>query len=203
MVKIMSETALAAGIRRIEALVADEAFEYFNGLEEKFKRLAGSLKCPVTEVEETVNKMAVHFKEAEKENTGLKRQLASIKAKTLVDKAVEAGQFKLIVASLDGITEDDIRGVCDILLDRIKSGVVIISSKIDPKVIFAGKASDDAVAAGVHVGKLIGEVAKLCGGGGGGKPNMAMAGGKNPDAAAEALEKALNALKTILTPKSA
>lgn len=199
--KILSETALAAGVRRIEALAADEAFNYLKEIEEKMKNISAALKCPVVEVEEAVNKMQAAFRGAEKENAALKRQLATIKAKTLVDNAHVIGNFKVIVSTLDGLSDEDLRGVCDILVERVKSGVVILSSKADPKVIFAGKASDDAVKAGVHVGKLIGEVAKICGGGGGGKPNMAMAGGRNPEMVADALKHAAKAIMAVLGPK--
>ncbi len=201
LMKILSETALAAGVRRIEALVADEALNYLKEVEDKVKNISSQLKCPVVEVEDAINKMQAAFKNAEKENTSLKRQLATIKAKTLADNAHAIGGFKVIVSTLDGLSDEDLRGVCDILLERVKSGVVILSSKVDPKVIFAGKASDDAVKAGIHVGKLIGEVAKICGGGGGGKPNMAMAGGKDPEKVAEALKYAAKNLTAALGQK--
>jgi alanyl-tRNA synthetase len=201
LIKILSETALAAGVRRIEALVADEALNYLKEVEDKVKNISSQLKCPVVEVEDAINKMQAAFKNAEKENTSLKRQLATIKAKTLADNAHAIGGFKVIVSTLDGLSDEDLRGVCDILLERVKSGVVILSSKVDPKVIFAGKASDDAVKAGIHVGKLIGEVAKICGGGGGGKPNMAMAGGKDPEKVAEALKYAAKSITAALGAK--
>lgn len=197
--KIVSESALAAGVRRLEAVVSEDAVAYFEKMEGSMKGIAGTLKCPLAGVEEAVSKMSAEMKEAERENAALRRQLASIKARALVDNAAEAGEFKIIVSSLDGLSDDDLRNACDILLERIANGVVLISSKIGEKIVFAGKASDGAVKAGVHVGKLIGEVAKLCGGGGGGKPNMAMAGGKNPDAVPEALAKATAALKTLLS----
>jgi len=201
LVKILSETALAAGVRRVEALVADEAVNYLKQVEDKVKNISSALKCPAAEVEDAVNKMQAAFKGAEKENAALKRQLATIKAKTLADNAHAIGGFKVIVSTLDGLSDEDLRGVCDILLERVKSGVVILSSKVEPKVIFAGKASDDAVKAGIHVGKLIGDVAKICGGGGGGKPNMAMAGGKNPEMVPEALKSAAKTITAALMPK--
>lgn len=201
LVKILSETALAAGVRRIEALVADEALNYLTQVEDKVKNISSQLKCPAAEVEEAINKMQAAFKNAEKENAALKRQLAASKAKTLADNAHTIGGFKVIVSTLDGLSDEDLRGVCDILLERVKSGVVILSSKVDQKVIFAGKASDDAVKAGIHVGKLIGQIAKICGGGGGGKPNMAMAGGKDPEKAAEALKYAAKNITDALGVK--
>jgi len=201
LVKILSETALAAGVRRIEALVAEEALNYLKEVEDKVKNISSLLKCPVVEVEEAINKMQAAFKGVEKENVSLKRQLATIKAKTLADNAHSIGGYKVIVSTLDGLSDEDLRGVCDILLERVKSGVVILSSKMEPKVIFSGKASEDAVKAGIHVGKLIGEVAKICGGGGGGKPNMAMAGGKNPEMVSEALKFAAKTITAALSPK--
>jgi len=202
LMKIISESALAAGVRRIEAFVSEDAVAYFEKLEGSIKNIAGALKCPVAEVEEAVARTSAEMKEAEHENAALRRQLASIKARALVDNATEVGEFKFIISSLDGLSDDDLRNACDILLERIKNGVVLISSKIGEKVVFVGKASDEAVKAGIHVGKLIGEVAKMCGGGGGGKPNIAMAGGKNPAAVGDALAKASAALKTILTKKA-
>ncbi|MEZ7891704.1 MAG: alanine--tRNA ligase [Candidatus Wallbacteria bacterium] len=199
--KILSESALAAGVRRIEAFVGEDAMLYLNKMENSVKCLAASLKCPVNEVEEAVSKTVGSLKNYEKENSVLKRQLAGIKAKSLVENAVTAGEFKIIVSSLDGLSDEDLRGACDILVERLKSGVVMLSSKLDEKIVFAGKASEDAVKAGVHIGKLIGEIAKLCGGGGGGKPNMAMAGGKNPEAVPGALQKAETVLVNLLNKK--
>ncbi len=199
--KITSETALAAGVRRIEALVSGEAIAYLKSVEEKIKNISSNLKCPLSDVEDAVCKMQAALKNTEKEAAGLKRQLATIKARTLADNAYSAGNFKLIVSSLDGLSDEDLRGVCDILLERVKSGVVVLSSKVESKIIFAGKASDDSVKAGVHVGRLIGEVAKICGGGGGGKPNIAMAGGKDAEKVSEALKYAAQTLSRLLAPK--
>jgi len=188
--KILSESGIAAGVRRIEAVTGHEALDYVKRQEDTIATIADKLKSSPKEVVTKVENLQLQIKELEKELTSLKDKLASSQSGDLISEAEELNGIKTILHSIDGIDADGLRKMGDNLKDKLDSGIVVLASKLDGKVIFIAIVTKDLVKAGYHAGNIIREVAKVAGGGGGGRPDMAQAGGSKPEKIEEALAKA-------------
>ncbi len=193
--KIVSENGVAAGVRRIEAVTGLGVMNQLNDAKDTISKVAETIKSSVHELEAKAAALM-------DENKNLKRELESIKAKmansglaSLVDDAVEVNGIKVIAHRLDdGLDMNSLRTAGDNLKQKLECGVIVLASSADGKVNIVAMATPDAVAKGAHAGNIIREVAKTCGGGGGGKPDSAQAGGKDASKIAEALE----LVKTLL-----
>lgn len=193
--KIISETGVAAGVRRIEALTSQGLMEYYNGLEDRLSEVSGLVKArPEQLLEKLKNLLA--------ENKALKSELESLKSKQaqdamgdVMDQVTEINGVKLLAAKVDGVDMNGLRDLGDQLKDKLGEGVVVLACASGGRVNLMAMATKEAVEKGAHAGNLIKAIASLVGGGGGGRPNMAQAGGKNPDGIDAALAKAKETLK--------
>ncbi|OCL26829.1 alanine--tRNA ligase [Orenia metallireducens] len=188
--KIINESGIAAGVRRIEAVTGHEALDYVKKQEETILTIADKLKSSPKEVVTKVESLQLQIKDLEKELTSLKDKLASSQSGDLISEAQDLNGVKTILHSIDGIDADGLRKMGDSLKDKLDSGIVVLASKVDGKVIFIAIVTKDLVKEGYHAGNIIREVAKVAGGGGGGRPDMAQAGGSRPEKIEEALAKA-------------
>ena len=188
--KIVSESGVAAGIRRIEALTGNGVLAYYRNIE---NTLAEACKTAKTEPSQLIHRIASmndEIKSLSSENEKLKAKLASEAVGDVLSNVREIGSFKFLPVSVADVDMNGLRTLGDNMKDKIGSGIVILASAQGDKVNIIAMATDDAVAKGAHAGNLIKAVAPIVGGGGGGRPNMAQAGGKKPAGIDEMLAKA-------------
>ena len=197
--KIVSEAGVAAGVRRIEALTGEGVFNYYKEIEKKMIEASKILKANPDQLLDKLNNTLAQMKELSSENESLKAKLANESLGDVTSDMVSVGDFNIIATAVEGVDMNGLRDLGDQLKAKVSEGIVVIASANDGKVNLIAMATDAAVKAGAHAGNLIKEVAPLVGGGGGGRPNMAQAGGKNPaginDAVAKAKEVAMNQLQ--------
>ena len=184
--KIVAETGVAAGVRRVEAITGDNALGYLQSLEAMVGRLAESLKSAPSEVPARLAQMLDHLRAQEKELAALKGKLASAQGDELLSLAVDMSGIKVLAARLDGADAKALRETMDKLKDKLKSAIIVLASVEGGKVQLAAGVTSDATAK-VKAGELVSFVAQQVGGKGGGKADMAMAGGTDPSRLAEAL----------------
>ena len=196
--KIISEGGVAAGVRRIEALTGKGAFAYYKEMEEELHRSAKVAKTEPTKLSEKIESLLEEIKALHSENEKLKDKLAKNAVGDVMEKVVEVEGFKVLPVKMEGVDMNALRNLGDELKTKIGSGMVVLASAKDGKVNLIAMATEDAIKAGGHAGNLIKEIATLVGGGGGGRPNMAQAGGKNPEGIDTALEKAVEVAKNQL-----
>ena len=185
--KIISETGVAAGVRRIEALTSHAVFAYYEKMEEELKDAAAVVKATPTNLVERLEHMMAEMKALQSENESLKSKAAKEALGDVMNQVVEVKGMKLLATSVDGVDMNGLRDLGDQLKDKLQSGVVVLASDCEGKVNLIAMATDDAMQKGAHAGNLIKGIAGKVGGGGGGRPNMAQAGGKNPAGIADAL----------------
>lgn len=178
--KIVSESGVAVGVRRIEALTGSGVIAYYKQMEEKLLSAAKAVKTtPDTLVEKCEHLMA-ELKSLQSENEALKAKAAKEALGDVMNRVVEVKGVKLLASSVDNVDMNGLRDLGDSLKEKLGEGVVVLLSAKDGKVSMVAMATDGAIAKGAHAGNLIKGIAALVGGGGGGRPNMAQAGGKNP-----------------------
>ncbi|MBR0381551.1 MAG: alanine--tRNA ligase [Eubacterium sp.] len=197
--KIVSETGVAAGVRRIEALTADNVLAYYADLEKDLMEAAHAAKAEPSGLAEKIHSLQAQIKALTAENDKLKDQIAKSEVSDVMSQVVEAGDFKILPVSVKDVDMNALRSLGDDLKEKIGKGVVILASDSGAKVNLIVTATKDAVDAGAHAGNIIRDAAKLVGGGGGGRPNMAQAGGKNPAGIPDALDKAVALAKEQLS----
>jgi alanyl-tRNA synthetase len=188
--KIVSENGIAAGVRRIEALTSKGVFDYYKEVEEELFAAAKAVKAEPANLLKRLEGMQEEIKTLQTENQKLKSKAAKDALGDVMDKVVEIKGVKLLAAKLDNVDMNELRSLGDSLKEKLGEGVILLASSKDGKVNLISMATDGAMKAGAHAGNLIKEVAALVGGGGGGRPNMAQAGGKNPSGIEAALSKA-------------
>ena len=187
--KIVSEAGIAAGVRRIEALTGDGVFRYYKEMETKVEEIAKAVKGTPANVSEKVDHLLAELKALQSENESLKSKLAQDALGDVMGQVQEIKGVKLLATKVDGVDMNGLRDLGDQLKGKLGEGVVVIASVADGKVNLMATATDGALKQGAHAGNLIKGIAALVGGGGGGRPNMAQAGGKNPEGVADALAK--------------
>ena len=197
--KIISEAGVAAGVRRIEALTDKGVLKYYEELEKLVKEASEAAKTESVQLVRRIHTMNDEIKALSSENEKLKAELANNALGDVSDNVVEIKGVKFVATKVDNVDMNELRNLGDKIKNEIGSGVVLVVSAIgNDKVNMIAMATDDAVAKGAHAGNLIKAVASLVGGGGGGRPNMAQAGGKNPAGIPELLKKAPNVLEEQL-----
>lgn len=178
--KILTETGIAAGVRRIEALTGNGVFAYYNELENELNAAAKTAK---TEPSQLLNKIENYLEEIKilkSENEKLKSKLANNSLGDVMNQVVEVKGVKLLAVKLADVDMNELRNLGDQLKEKLGEGVILLASAMAPdKVNLLAMATDEAMAKGAHAGNMIKELAAIVGGGGGGRPNMAQAGGKN------------------------
>ncbi len=192
--KIISESGIAAGVRRIEALTGDALNDYYRGLEEKLQTLAKQLKTNVSELGDRIDNLLEEVKALKSENDQLKSKLANEAMGNAAENIVDVKGVKLLAMKVEGVEMNELRNLGDQLKKDTDDGVVVLASQVDGKVNLMVMAGESAVKKGAHAGNIVKAIAGFVGGGGGGRPNMAQAGGKKP----EGIDEALLAAKTTL-----
>ena len=192
--KIISESGVAAGIRRIEALTGENVFAYYQKVEEELEAAAKAAKATPATLVEKIEHMMAEIKALTSENESLKSKAAQEALGDVMDQVTEVGGVKLLAASVEGVDMNGLRDLGDKLKAKLGDGVVVLASSCDGKVNLVAMATAEAMAKGAHAGNLIKSIAGKVGGGGGGRPNMAQAGGKNPAGIPDAIAEAKTAL---------
>jgi alanyl-tRNA synthetase len=187
--KIISETGVAAGIRRIEAVAGASVLEYLNVRDQVVRELGDRFKVKPEELGDRVTALQTELKTTQKQLESLKAELALAKADQLLAQAETVGDFKIIVAQLAGVDAESLKAAAETLLQKLGAGAVVLGSVPETeKVSLVAAFSPEVTQKGLQAGKLVGAIAKLCGGGGGGRPNLAQAGGKDSAKVPEALK---------------
>ena len=185
--KIISESGVAAGVRRIEALTGKALFEYYNTMESELQEAAKLLKAVPLEVSAKVVSLQDEVKQLQKENDKLKAKLAKEATGDLLSEAKEVDGIHILTKQLTDVDMNGMRDLGDEAKQKLGEAFIVFASQVGEKVNLIAMATDGAMKKGAHAGNLIKEVASIVGGGGGGRPNMAQAGGKLPEKIPEAL----------------
>ncbi|TDV98435.1 alanyl-tRNA synthetase [Halomonas alkaliantarctica] len=197
---VMSEVGIASGVRRIEAITGENALAYFREQEARLERLGERLKTKPEQVEARVESLVERNRSLEKELEQLKAKLASAAGSDMLSQVQEINGVKLLATQLDGVSGKDLRGVLDQLKNKLSSGVIIlgVADQAAGKVsLIAGVTQD--LTGRVKAGELVNHVASQVGGKGGGRPDMAQAGGSQPDALPDALKSVPVWLENVLS----
>ena len=178
--KILSESGVAAGVRRIEAITGNAVFAYYAEMEAKVNDAAKLLKATPANLLDKIEHLLAEMKALSSENESLKSKAAKDALGDVMDQVVEVKGVKLLATSVSGVDMNGLRDLGDQLKEKLGEGVVVLASDCEGKVNLVAMATEGAMGSGAHAGNLIKGIAALVGGGGGGRPNMAQAGGKNP-----------------------
>ena len=196
--KILSESGIASGVRRIEAITGEHVYSYIKDMESGIEEIASILKSNKKDIINKLISLNDEYKGLEKEIDKLKSKFANSKMDDILNEVIEVDGIKVISKSIEGMDSNSLRNLGDKIKDSIESVVVVLGSSVDDKVNFIAMASKDVVTKGIHAGKIIKEVSKVTGGGGGGRPDMAQAGGKDASKINEALSKVVDLVKEQL-----
>ena len=194
--KLVSESGIAAGVRRIEALTGDGVFKYYKEQEAELAKAAKLLKTAPQSVCEKIEHLYSEIKSLQAENEALKSKAAKDALGDVMNQVQEIKGVKLLAAKLEGVDMNGLRDLGDQLKEKLGEGVVVLASVNDGKVNLMATATDEAQKKGAHAGNLIKAIAALVGGGGGGRPGMAQAGGKNPAGVDDAIEEAAKVVES-------
>ncbi len=192
--KIVSEAGVAAGVRRIEALTGDGVFRYYKEVEKELEEAARAAKSSPSNLKEKIEHMQAEMKALQSEIESLKSKAAKDALGDVMDQVKEINGVKLLATAVEDVDMNGLRDLGDQLKEKLGEGVVVIASSANGKVSLIAMATDAAMAKGAHAGNLIKGIAAFVGGGGGGRPNMAQAGGKNPAGISDAIAKATEVL---------
>jgi len=187
MVKIISESSIAAGVRRIELVAGERAYKAFKRVEGDLEQVARLLKTPIKEVPLKVERLMDELKSTEKTLQTLQAQLAAVTVDQLL-ATVDSVQPVPLITQLDGQTAEQLKLIAEQLVDKLSHYVIVLGANTDGKAVFVSAVSDDHIKAGVKAGELVKLAANVCQGGGGGKPNFAQAGGKDGAMVTQALQ---------------
>ena len=200
--KILSENGVAAGVRRIEALTGNGVFAYYKNLENTLEEASRILKTAPSALVEKCEHVMAEMKSLSSELESMKSKAAKDALGDVMNKTIEVKGIKLLAASVDNVDMNGLRELGDQLKEKLGEGVIVLLSNQNGKVNMVAMATEGAIAKGAHAGNLIKGIAGKVGGGGGGRPNMAQAGGKNPEGipaciaeAAKVLEESVNGTK--------
>lgn len=196
--KILSEAGIAAGVRRIEALTGDGLMKYYQKLETELQDAARAAKTTPAELKARIESLLEELKTLHSENEKLKSKLANDSLGDVMNQVQDIAGMKVLAVRVADVDMNGLRNLGDQLKDKLGDGVIVLATVQGDKVNLMATATDAAQAGGAHAGNLIKEIAALVGGGGGGRPNMAQAGGKNPAGVDAALEKAYEVVASQL-----
>ncbi len=196
MFKIISENGVAAGVRRLEALTGTGVIKYYSELEQNLESAAKAARTDTANLTAKIESLQEEIKALHSENESLKSKLANNSIGDVMNQVEEVNGIQILAAEVPEMDMNGLRNLGDSLKEKLNGGVVVLASaQGGDKVNLMVMADDAAVKAGVHAGNIVKAIAPKVGGGGGGRPNMAQAGGKNPDGIPEALAEAKSILK--------
>ena len=187
--KIISEAGIAAGVRRIEALTSQGLMNYYKELEDELHSAAKAAKTTPAALTSRIETLLDEIKALHSENEKLKSRLANDSVKDVLSQVIDVKGVKVLAVKVDDVDMNGLRNLGDQLKEKLGEGVVVLASATDGKVNLMASATEEAMKKGAHAGNLIKAIAGLVGGGGGGRPNMAQAGGKNPAGIPDSLAK--------------
>ncbi|MEN1969308.1 alanine--tRNA ligase [Lentibacillus sp. N15] len=190
--KIAAETGIGAGTRRIEAITSKQAYSFFKQKLTVLHHAAQLLKTTDENIPERIDGLFKEIKDVQKENTSLSSKLSNLEATSILDKTQKIAGVPLLAQKVNVKDMNQLRNMVDELKQKLGTGVILLAAENNQKVQLAAGISKDLVETGLHAGKLIKQAAEACGGGGGGRPDMAQAGGKDPQKISEALQQAEN-----------
>ncbi|WNR45900.1 alanine--tRNA ligase [Paenibacillus roseipurpureus] len=193
--KIVSESGIGSGVRRIEAVSGRSAYEYLDGQLQLLKEAAGMLKSNILDVPKRVDATLQQLKELSRENESLRGKLGRIEAGSLTDQVKQAAGVSVLAAQVNAADMDSLRNIVDEMKVKLGSAVIVLGAATEDKVNLVAAVTPDLVSKGFHAGKIIKEVAAAVGGSGGGRPDMAQAGGKD----ASKLQAALASVEGLLS----
>ena len=204
--KIISEEGISAGVRRIEALSGQSALDYFSDRNALVNQLSDLLKANPNQLFERVNNLQAELINKKKEIQKMKDEIAYFKYSSIKSSAEIVNSFSILVNQIDGLDGNSLQSAALNLTSHLGNKAIVILGGIpnpeNRKLLFVVSLGDDAVKIGLHAGKLINEIARICSGGGGGKPNFAQAGAKDIDKLSDALDYAKNYLQKTLDSHS-
>lgn len=195
--KIVSESGIGAGTRRMEAVTGEGAYRLLNDQVQLLKEAAAKLKTKPQEVGTRIDVLLSDMKELQRENQSLASKLGNIEASNLSSKAKDVNGVTMLVSKVAGTDMNNLRTMVDDLKNKLGSGIIVLASVQDDKVNISAGVTKDLIEKGYHAGKVVKEVATRCGGGGGGRPDMAQAGGKNPEQVDSALQSVEDWIKSV------
>ena len=187
--RILSEGGIGSGVRRIEAVTGEAALQLAQKEQAELREVATLLKTKPEDIVVRAQQLVEETKQLEHELAAARKELMSGGLDAVLNTAFDADSFKAVVADVKAADMDELRSTADMVRDKIGSGIVLLGMANDDKVNFVCMATKDAVKAGFHAGNIVKATAQAAGGNGGGRPDMAQAGGKNPSALETALEK--------------
>lgn len=188
--KILSESGVSAGVRRIEALTGANVMAYYKAMENNFAKAVAEAKATPATLTDKIAHMQAQIKALTSENESLKSKAAKDALGDVMDQVKEVAGVKMLAVSVPSVDMNKLRDLGDQLKEKLGEGVIVLASDCDGKVNLVAMATEEAMGRGAHAGNLIKGIAALVGGGGGGRPNMAQAGGKNPAGIPAAMEEA-------------
>lgn len=194
--KILSESGVAAGVRRIEAITGSNVIAYYKKQEELLKEAAAAAKTQPASLIEKIQHLMADNKALSSELDSLKAKMAKDSLGNVLDSVTEVKGVKVLAAKVPGVDMNGLRDLSDNLCEKMGGGIAVLISEADGKVNLVAKATDDVIAKGAHAGNLIKAIAPIVGGGGGGRPNMAQAGGKNPAGIEECIKAVAGVVET-------
>ncbi|RUT28700.1 alanine--tRNA ligase [Paenibacillus zeisoli] len=186
--KLISESGIGSGVRRIEAVTGRQAYEYMDGQLDVLKQAASLLKSHIGEVPKRIEALHQQVKDLSRENESLQGKLSGIEAGALTSQVKTVGSTQLLAVQVQANSMDALRTLADELKLKLPEAVIVLGAAVEDKVNFVVAVPQQEVKRGLHAGKLVKELAALCGGGGGGRPDMAQAGGKDASKLDEALK---------------
>lgn len=188
--KITAEASIGAGVRRVEAVTGNAAFDFLNTKSRQLDRIARYIGSSVQDVPARIERMVAELKETQRENEHLRDRLRVYEVKSLLDQVGKHDGINLLATSVRARDVAELRGMVDLLRDRLEPSVIVLGAVMDGKVSLVASVSPELVRRGLHAGAIVKEAAAVAGGGGGGRPEMAQAGGRDPEKLKDALRKA-------------
>ncbi|WP_433743338.1 alanine--tRNA ligase [Falsibacillus pallidus] len=195
--KIVSESGIGAGTRRIEAVTGEWAYKQMNEGLQLLGEVASKLKTNQKDALNRIDSLLAELKEVQRENESLSAKLSNIEAGSLLDQVKDIDGVKVLASKVNASDMNNLRTMADELKQKIGSGIILLGAVSEGKVNFIAGVTEDLVKKGYHAGKLVKEVASICGGGGGGRPDMAQAGGKDPQKIEAAIQYAEEWIKSV------
>ncbi|MCM3228324.1 alanine--tRNA ligase [Bacillus altitudinis] len=196
--KIASESGIGAGTRRIEAVTGKGAYEELNDQLAILEKAANELKSNTKDVPKRIASLQADLKEVQRENESLLAKLSQAEAGSILEKVIEVGGVNVLTEKVNAKDMNHLRTMVDDLKAKLGSAVIVLAAVQNGKVNISAGVTKDVIEKGLHAGKLVKQAAEICGGGGGGRPDMAQAGGKQPEKLEEALATVEESVKSVL-----